>query len=297
MSAVREALGSQWVYPSDHFPVGVTFGGDEKFSVISWNILNSLWVSYIDNDRDSQGLRQSKVVKWHQKKPDEWTKREHKVVDRIVSMLNDPSQNRVLCLQEGSKITLPLLQKKLYEAFGDRFSILTSDMKYNDLGIVIYDASKLELSQSKVVHGTYSDDTDNFILDMQFNSKTSPGRFRVVSTHIPGGAKSIGRKEFATYLKENSTPATPTIVVGDMNQTTETIGKAICKVLTEPTSLHALPVPYYTHVNTFREAADYDQIWHADNRGFEIAPMSLASLDPTADEVMKSVGFNKPLTA
>lgn len=295
MPTSKPISGTAWTYPSDHFPIGLSLqrNGNEGVEIISWNILNSMWMGYIDNKNDPQGLRESPLVKWHKNQINEWTEREHRIGDIVIFMLH-PFKTKVICLQECSKKMLELLEKRIERAFPHRYKILHSEMKYNDLGIVIYDQSKLIVSQWKAIHGIYSDDSDNFIIDTQFENENSSLKFRVVSTHIPGGEASKGKDELGCYLNANFNPAITTVILGDMNQTSEKIHEAILKFFNGISKFELVPTPYFTHVNTKKEPADFDQIYlYKSEENDEASPSYLPSMDVVADFTIHQIGFNK----
>lgn len=219
-----------------------------------------MWMGYIDNEKDPQGLLESPLIKWHRHKIDEWTEREHKIADIVISMLGKYYE-KVICLQECSKEMLELIKKKIREAFRERFKVLNSEVKYNDLGVVIYDQTKLLVSDSKVVHGIYSDDRDHFIMDVRLNSQISSMQFRLVNAHIPGGMRSKGKEQLATYLKTHFDSGLTTVVVGDMNKSSELVKQAIVKSFKGESPFQLIPSTYSTYVNSKREPADFDQIY------------------------------------
>lgn len=213
-------MSFHWNYPSDHLPVGIAASGNSltsPLSFTSWNILNSLWIKYIE-EQNADGIKDY-LIQLHKTpyRNTSYTEREWSVNAIIQKMLHaqkDEGNTPLLVLQEVSIQMKSLIQEGLHPCF----AILETDRDYNDLGLIIYDKTALQLESYESIHGIYSNDQDNYIQDALFRFEESGFPFRVIQTHVPGGPHSRGLEEFADYLTTTFMPHITHFVAGDMNQ-------------------------------------------------------------------------------
>ena len=217
----------QWTSPSDHLPVWFKA---THFELITWNILNTKWIKYIEK----HPLKDSVIIRWHK-----GGLRDDLVVNQIMEWLF--TKPVVICLQECSSDVLRQLMAKL-----KRVSIYHSDLKENDIGVIIVPDS-LKSSDFKTSKGVYRDDRDHFIM------RVSVGDLIVLNTHIPGGSDAKGPEELSTWLKDNVKSDDSAILVGDMNKRPDE--------LKFPTGWIYQRSSYFTHINTEPKLVRYDHVW------------------------------------
>lgn len=306
--SMTENLGSKWTYPSDHLPVGVTLKGKEYISVVSWNVLNSMWIGHIDNENDPQGLRESSIVTLHSVKCGDYTEREMRVAEKIIEFLTKSAD--ILCLQECSRKMLELITERVNTVFFERFRIVSSNPKFNDVGVIIYDACKFYKPKLRVSHGVYTDDKDHYIMDAIFSIRSDKKLLRVVNTHIPGGETSSGGSQFVNYLFREWDPKLTTLLVGDMNQADGRIRQMISMIFScnytlpcesslatshQNAPFEYVSTSYYSHINTKKMPVNFDQIYiyKTKKNKLQYESIPLRQLDEEASDLVKKIEYNK----
>ncbi|WP_143406390.1 hypothetical protein [Estrella lausannensis] len=278
------SLSSGWNCPSDHLPVGVTLESSDlpkPISVISWNILNSLWIPYIEQDAETNGMKESAILKLDRIiEGTSYTERELKVNELIQSILWGQMQrgrSPILLLQEVSTPMRKLIEKDIPQ----QLCILATDPGFNDLGLVIYDQEILVVEEYEVIHGLYSRDRDNFVQDVIFSIRGSEQRLRIINTHIPGGEGSCGPQEFSSYLQATFKPGMPTLAAGDMNVESPEVDSALKEAFNGASPFAPVVQSYGTYINSSNKLLQYDQILFSLH---QVDSLNAFPLDPTGIE-------------
>lgn len=278
------SLGSGWTCPSDHLPVGAALESSDlpkPISVISWNILNTLWIPYIEQSAEINGMKESAVLKLDRIiEGTAYTEREIKVNELIRSILWGQMQrgrSPILLLQEVSKTMKKLIEKDLPLQFG----LLETDPGFNDLGLVIYDREVLVVEEYEVIHGLYSKDRDNFIQDVLFSIQGSDQRLRIINTHIPGGPGSLGPQEFSNYLQATFRPGIATLAAGDMNVESPEVDSALKEAFNGTSPFAPVMLSYGSYIDSSNKLLHYDQILFSLHQGDSL---NATPLDPVGIE-------------
>lgn len=285
------SLGSGWTYPSDHLPVGAALESTHlprPISVISWNVLNTLWIPYIEETAEMNGMKESAVLKLDRIiEGTAYTEREVKVKELVLSILWGQIQrdrSPILLLQEVSNPVKKLIAKSLETRFG----ILETDPRYNDLGLVIYDQEVLNVEEYQLVHGVYSGDRDNFIQDVLFSVRETDQLLRIINTHVPGGTGSSGPSEFSQYLQATFRPGIPTIAAGDMNHESNDVDSALKQAFNGASPFAPMKQSYGTYIDSSNKLLHYDQILFSQESDSSLNAMPL---DPSGIDIILAEYF------
>lgn len=248
-------LGEAWELPSDHLPVGGSVG---NVHFVLWNILNTSALHHIEDN--SQGLKNSLIIKDNIPHDELITLREAKVIESVLEMVHHKKYPRsLLALQETSEEVYQRLQEVL-PANMKLFPESKEEIGHGD--VFIYDADKFNVIHVNKKH--YRIRPNNTMMNLVLREKSTGVNYRFVQSHVPGGPifSSIARKELAEYVRENYDPAAVNIILGDMNRSADYFIANFENVF-DPQPFISLDIPYPTHINTAKEASWIDNVFIA----------------------------------
>ena len=235
-------------FRSHHLPRGATLG---NFHIVFWNILNKNYLGHIEEN--TQGLKHSSIlVENVPAAPDSpLTVRENKVIEMIQEMIYHPTHPRaMIALQETHPDVQDALQKMLPETWK---MVTPPDQPYSQ-DLFLYDSAVFEFVNVDAVK--YSPDMPKTIFTLNLREKSTDQLFRFLQSHIPGGPvnSAMGCAQFSEEAQRQFDPNLTIILMGDMNQSPDTIQKALEKAALEkgvaqPYDYLPIEHPAYEHQN------------------------------------------------
>lgn len=252
-------VGSAWQFPSDHLPRGMTIG---NFHIAFWNILNKNYLYHIEEN--TQGLRDSSILKDDTpiNAEDSLTIRELTVVQQIMEMINHPTHPRSLIgLQETHRDVLNYLQKNL----PSEWVIVTPPNQPYSQDIFLFNSNVFEFIERNAQQ--YNPKFPKTILTLTLLEKDSNKTFKFIQSHIPGGPinSEEGCRKFSEEAFKQYDPCYTIVLMGDMNQSPDTIKEALVKA-SKASGLPAQPfeylhIDYPSHIDTLCRASWIDNFF------------------------------------
>lgn len=248
-------LGEAWDFPSDHLPIGGTIG---NIHFAMWNILDTEALHHIVDN--GQGLKDSYIMTANTRFDDLITVREAKVIENVLEMIQHEKYPRsLIALQETGKEVFLRLQEvlpsnmKLYPA-------TVEEVGHGD--IYIYDTNLFEVINIDKAY--YKIRRQSTMMALKLREKKTGLIYNFMQSHVPGGPifSAHARKELAEYVKSHYEPQAITILVGDMNRSSDFFIKNFEQVF-ENQPFTSMDIPYPTHINTLKEASWIDNIFIA----------------------------------
>lgn len=254
-------LGADWIFPSDHLPIGMSIG---NVHVASWNILNTRFMHHILTNH--QGLLKSLIVaaNYPVEAGSELTCREAIIVDEILALVRHPTVPRsVIALQETGKNVLEELKARLPA----NYKCITPSLEPIAEGeLMIYDTERFEWIGMR--SGRYQFRPKNSHMTLILRDLETGIHYRFVQTHLPaafGPCVDVGQ-EFAYEILANFDPNAVTILMGDMNKSPDLILKDFMQVAARlgfPSQpFNPLWIPYPTHIDTQKYASWIDNLFY-----------------------------------
>lgn len=277
-------LAEAWEFPSDHLPVAATFTTlTEEFRCASWNVLNSAFLHYIEQDQ--QGLNGSAITKDSSVREGTLSKREQTLLEHVRTIL--ASEVGLLALQECGDAFRQALAEELAQEDTHKQLLLNAPEHSSDARAIIFDTRQFELVRTSVTPFASSKKCV-FTVDLVSRGGL-PLRF--VNVHVPGGAKDgpPAREILAKSLKDSPPPA-PTILTGDFNFQTSEVETLLHS--SDPAWRSANP-PYCSHVDTQQRACQIDGVFFRDPNALlaTVTPIvEISKLLPAASEVSDLLG-------
>lgn len=254
-------LGAAWQFPSDHLPVGATVG---NIHLVSWNILETRYLHYIIGN--GQGLRDSLILSANVPIAGgrALTVRERLLVDAVLKMVRHPEVPRgLIALEETGKHVFQELKKEL----PSHMVMVAQPEEFNQEDLFIYDNTIFDFVSFQAEH--YVVEPKSTFLTLTLVEKSSGRSYRFIQSHVPGGPikSAPARKELAAALMESFDPEMITVLMGDMNRSSDyfivDFEKAAREKGLERQPFVNLPIPYPTHIDTAREATWIDNLFIA----------------------------------
>ncbi len=250
-------LGSNWTFSSDHLPVGTkVFGKDDSFfNVVSWNVLNKAYISWVE--KDSQGLKDSAIMDMHKVKSKQFTNltfREEVVISQVIEMIqNKDTPKDVICLQECGLDFAVSLKQELKKTCPDIAVLVHPTKGYEtDQNITLYNTQVFDYVSTKTTFQDF----------MQSNSgKTRPlfsallkhkgdGRlYRFYNVHLPGDPTRDAPSELVEAVKRYDNEDEIVFVLGDMNFSKEAFDKAFLNVYERGHHFRLISSNYSTNIS------------------------------------------------
>ncbi len=197
-------LQERWQFPSDHLPIGITYG---DLHIGSWNVLDTAYMNWVLEN--SQGLQKSQIVDEHIYIDGKLTLRDIHVADLVSQMLTHPTHPRsILSLQECSRAFIKYLKGKLPE----NFKIIT-----HHGNAVVIDQNLFDVASSNEIFGVFSETAQRSFQEIILKRKDTGELLRIFNAHLPGDPLGPARFEFAEYIYKTHNPDLQSIAMGDMN--------------------------------------------------------------------------------
>lgn len=245
-------LGEAWDFPSDHLPIGGTIG---NIHFAMWNILDTKALHHIIDN--GQGLKDSYIVTANIPYDDLITVREAKVIENVIEMIQHAKYPRsLIALQETGKEVYRRLQEVLPSNM-KLYPVNAEEVGHGD--VYIYDTNLFEVLSIDKAY--YSIRSHNTMMALKLREKKTGLIYNFMQSHVPGGPifSNPARKELAEYVKKHFDPHAITILVGDMNRSSDFFIKNFEQVF-ENQPFTSMDILYPTHINTAKEASWIDNI-------------------------------------
>lgn len=254
-------LEEKWQFPSDHLPIGMSFGDT---NIASWNVLDADYMSWV-TDKDSQGLKHSMIVDEHVYiEGTNLTIRDSHVIDMILGMITHETHPRsILSLQECNKPFLEELSKRLPE----NFPIISH---HGDALVV--DTSRYSITDIREVKGVFSQTQERGFQDITLERKDRKEKLRIINAHLPGDPLHPARYEFAEYIAATFDPSLAKIAMGDMNFNELEMAEAL-QLAFASSDAFELHSPYCTNITPFlfdSKAIDHFIVYNPNRLGIDI---------------------------
>ncbi len=263
-------LGEDWQFPSDHLPVGLTAG---NIHIAAWNVLNTRFIYHILTNQ--QGLKESLIVSANLPMEDNGplTLRENLIIDQVLEMIHHPTHPRsLISLQEVDLVFFEELNKKLP---ANMICVTTFPNDLADGDIFIYDSTIFEWNGLR--SGNYQVRPRNTFMTLSLKEIKTGLLYHFVQSHLPAapGISSQARKELAQEILSHFDPHVVTVVMGDMNRSPDYLlhdFAEVAKVIgMRHQPLKNLWIPYATHVDCYRKASWFDNLFfHVPNMDIKI---------------------------
>jgi len=254
-------LQEKWQFPSDHLPIGMSFGDT---NIASWNVLDADYMSWV-TDKDSQGLKHSMIVDEHVYiEGTNLTIRDSHVIDMIIGMITHETHPRsILSLQECNKPFLEELSKRLPE----NFAIISH---HGDALVV--DTNRYSITEIREVKEVFSQTQERGFQDIILERKDTKEKLRIINAHLPGDPLHSARYEFAKYISATFDPSVATIAMGDMNFNELEMAEALNLAFASSDAFE-LHTPYCTNITPFlfdSKAIDHFIVYNPNHLGIDI---------------------------
>lgn len=261
-------LGEKWAFPSDHLPVGTLVEG---FGVVSWNILNSHFLFWIE--RDVQGLAASQALIPLEKKKQGLSSREEEVLQILLNMLNRGM--RLVALQECSYSFLKDLEQKLPT---DYALIYKDDPSIRNQLAFLYDKRLFTLRVPPTYSFPYRHDPTREVLEVSLSNGIKT--FHFINVHIPGDPSLSARYDLVKYVSTKE-DLSNTVFLGDFNFTEWEMEEAFMRIDKHEAFAHRYP-NYPTNIGPDLYAKCIDHIYTGKDLIVEpISPKQLSEkIDP-----------------
>lgn len=252
-------LGEQWLFPSDHLPIGATLG---SFHIAFWNNLNKDYLGHIE--ANTQGLRDSSILKDNVPvdSNNKLTLRELIIGNRVMEMINHSSYPRsLIALQE----THADLQDFLSLQIPAHWKLITPLNQSYSQDLFLYNTLIFDLISLDSV--LYNENASKSIFTITLEEKATGKIFRFIQSHVPGGPikSKEGCEKFSIEALRQYDPNLTIILMGDMNQSPQVIDQALKSVANANQLLdspyHYLPIAYPSHINTEAQASWIDHFF------------------------------------
>jgi guanosine-3',5'-bis(diphosphate) 3'-pyrophosphohydrolase len=264
-------LAETWQFPSDHLPVGATVNG---IPIASWNVLDTAALHWIESN--AQGLSKSAIMSENVKENDTLTKREERICEYILSMVDVHKQARALiALQEVSPTFLSEIKHRLPENI--LAIALENGTHHGD--VFLYDSNIFDFISIEA--DTYSCSSNTWMKLVLKEIKTG-FTYEFIHSHTPGGeASAICLQELADLVLKNFNPNAITIIMGDQNRSPdyfiENLVSAAKTLKWRAQPFAEIKINYPTHVNTQMEASWIDNLFVA---AFDKFPLDVVASPP-----------------
>ena len=201
----------KWNFPSDHLPIGTTFYVDnKKINIITWNILNNSYISYILDKKNTQLIGNNECMlnsNIPSKIHEGISLRDSKVLDILEDIIK---YNDIICLQE---VNIELLKFIRLICKENSSNIYTRSDFYDESiidGQITIFKHKYEFVEGSVDFYTPGKKLTNSILSLELKISENI-IFDVINTHVP--FKQFD--ELYSYIKEKESDNL--IICGDFN--------------------------------------------------------------------------------
>lgn len=247
-------LAEKWQWPSDHLPIGASVervGVEGTLRIISWNVLNTLWVHCISSD--SQGLDGSDITKQNIQARSHLTVREERVAILVMELMRNCD---ILCLQECSLEMIEVINRGMDHTFGEgAIGRHTTAGEYSDFGVIYYREERCHKPTSSTSNQYISCGRDHYLHSLYFPHAIVP--ILVFNTHwnVHNEALKLGEKINCFLPREVDYPV---VLCGDMSQKESVVLKGLN--ILRPGLFAAVNIPYFTSVNCDRVPVDHDHI-------------------------------------
>ena len=250
-------LGSKWTFCSDHLPVGAqVFTKDECFfSVVSWNVLNKAYISWVE--KDTQGLKNSSIMDMHNtfsKRYKTLTLREEKVISQILSMIEDVEIPKdVICLQECGIDFVKVLKGELNENFPP-ITVLEHPTKgyETDQNITIYNSLIFDCESTKTTFNDFklsNGGKSRPLFSALLKHKNTKEFYRFYNVHLPGDPTKDAPSELIDAVKRYDREDEAVFVLGDMNFPKKAFDKAFLNVYQNDHNFELVSSNYSTNIS------------------------------------------------
>lgn len=251
-------IGSEWQFPSDHLPRGVSVG---NLHFAFWNILNKNYLGHIESN--NQGLRDSSILTDNVpiNNKTKLTIRELTSIQIIFEMISHSTHPRsLIALEETHGDVITYLKKNLPK----NWAIATPPDHPFSQDLYLYDTDIFDFIDMSAVK--YHKNLPKTILTLVLQDKTSGITYRFLQSHIPGGANfETESGKFADEAMKQYNPNQITLLMGDMNASPNEIQsvlqKASIKAGLTKQPFQYVSINHPSHINTNLEASWFDNFF------------------------------------